>query len=53
MDANLNPFKNRLTADTARSLQLQGFATGDLSFQDIKFTGKYVTLSFSFFKDSI
>ena len=32
---------------------MQGFASGDLSFQDINFTGKYVTLSFfSFSKDA-
>ena len=43
---NLNLFQNRLTADTARSVQLQGFANGDLTFQPIQFTGKYVTLLF-------
>ena len=50
---NLDPFKNRQTADTAHALQLQGFANGALSFQAIKFTGKYVNLSFYFSKDPI
>jgi hypothetical protein len=36
----------RMTADTSHSLQLQGFANGDLTFQPIKFTGKCVYFFF-------
>ena len=53
MDTNFQHFfKNRLTADTAHQFQMQGFANGDLSLQPIQFSGKYVTLSFLFFKGS-